>query len=253
MKRIHKILKSSLLVLIVIIVTSCAALPILQAVPALVDLAGSAFGFQYAKTVTGIFSLLGNMDGDKKGEPVPEDKLISVEFDIVKQLGTGSSSVMQLKDGDVLTSKDNYKIVFSASRPCYAYIFQIDATTKIDILLPEEGERYDVTKSEPIYAPAGDEWFYLDENKGVEHVYLIASINPILELEDLLKSVRGTSWQMKTKVSVQKPVVINTVTEKSEHGGEAAVKTKDGKVYKLDLSRYQSADKVCLTRWFKHE
>jgi hypothetical protein len=238
------------LIVTAVVASSCAALPIINAIPSLVELAGSAFGMPYAGAINGIFNVMGKLKGDTPAD-ASEERLLSVEFDIVKQIGD-SSSVVKLKDGDVLTSKDNYKIVFTISRPCYAYVFQIDATTKIDILLPEEGDRYDVTKSEPVYAPSGDEWFYLDENKGVEHVYLIASINPILELEELLKSVRSTSWQMKNKVSVKQPVVINTV-DVSKTGSQATVKTQDGKVHKLDLSRYESVDKVCLTRWFKHE
>lgn len=234
---------------------SCAAAMVLsQAMPMLIDLAGSAFGIQHAKTLGGILNLMGSFSGKDDSQPSKQNELIEVDFDIAKQIGGGdSSNVMTLADGDVLTPKDNYKIIFTVSRPCYVYIFQIDSTTKIDIIVPEEGERQSFRPGETLYAPAGDDWFYLDENKGVEHVYLIASVNPILELEELLKSVREFSWQMRNKVSVEKPVVITKGSGGAKPGAKTDVRTKDGKVHRLDINKYKSSDKIVLTRWFKHE
>lgn len=243
--------------------TGCGAVGSLleKTVSQLAQLAEKAFGLGHAANVDSVLSLLqsaggtvGTTGGTSSGTTSRPAVSLQIDFDVVRQIGSGSAAdVRSVRDGDVLTPRDNYKVLFSVHQACYVYVFQIDSTTKIDIIWPPEGGSRSTSPGIAVSVPPREDWFYLDENTGVEHIYVVASLEPIRKMEELFQSVRSTSWQRREKVSVRDPVVIHRGIGGTQKGGAVDVLVKGGGSQSFDLTGYQSAGQLSLTRWFRHE
>jgi hypothetical protein len=108
-----------------------------------------------------------------------------------KKNATGTEWV-PLRNGQELSSDDRYFITMRPSQASYFYIFQIDSTGKLDWLFPANSFSKDSSGGNPVSAgamtkvPPADRAFYLDENLGFEHLYVVATPGPWPELEAAL-------------------------------------------------------------------
>jgi hypothetical protein len=99
-----------------------------------------------------------------------------------------------LQNGQSLSGRDRYFILMRSEQECYFYVFQIDSTGKLDWLFPannfnrESSGKNPVFQGKTIKVPPDDRAFYLDENKGVEHIYVVATPEPWQELETALST-----------------------------------------------------------------
>lgn len=162
-----------------------------------------------------------------------------------------------LIDGDVLSSQGNYLFALYPDRPAYFYIFQIDSHGKLDWLFPRNPYASFSVGQNPV--PSG-RWtlipdkahaFYLDENLGVEHFYIIATSSPWNKMEELLGRASKAGGTNK---------IINTsfVVATRGAGGlrptsvklpDLAEKKKTGAVQQLIEGK---AGALVIQRWLKH-
>jgi hypothetical protein len=103
----------------------------------------------------------------------------------------GKGEFRNLTNGSVLRSGDHYKIIFTPTKDCYVYIFQVDSANKIYSLFPMESfGGVTVNNFNPVeagrsyYIPAESKSFVLDEQTGTEKIYFLASYQRDLELEE---------------------------------------------------------------------
>lgn len=122
-----------------------------------------------------------------KPEPVP----ISYVFNFKAFYQTINGLSGELKEGDSLTSEDYYYLSVNPEHKLYLYIAQIDTAGAICRMFPNADFS---TKSNPL--PSGmeyrfpeKEYFYLDENKGRESIYVIASDSTIEKVEDIYREL----------------------------------------------------------------
>jgi len=96
----------------------------------------------------------------------------------------------QLQQGEILHSRDYYKITFKPNFDSYVYIFQKDSANKIYKLFPMtefQGKKYDnlnpVKAGATYQLPSKNGYFVLDKQTGKESIYLIIKnqADPILE------------------------------------------------------------------------
>ncbi|MDL1964974.1 MAG: DUF4384 domain-containing protein [Deltaproteobacteria bacterium] len=93
-----------------------------------------------------------------------------------------SGRQMQIKsDGTSVlrTDKDPYQIFFRPHQNCYVYLLQKDSAGKWYILFPEKGSGFNinpVSQEKDYWVPGFDKGFPLDETKGEETIYLLASM-----------------------------------------------------------------------------
>ncbi len=100
-----------------------------------------------------------------------------------------------LQDGNELSSADRYRIAVRSHEQCWVYVFQIDATGRLDWLFPRNGSPYSFGANpvEPgawVQIPARDDAFQLDDNLGIEHVFAVATCDRWDELEHALEKAR---------------------------------------------------------------
>lgn len=97
-----------------------------------------------------------------------------------------NNQLKPLYEGQVLKSGDAYAIYVNPSDTCYLYIFQIDETGKSFRLFPNrdfQTSQNPVIGGKRIWIPNENNVYYLDETTGRERFYIMASRNPIPELE----------------------------------------------------------------------
>ncbi len=96
-----------------------------------------------------------------------------------------------LSQNVALTSKDPYYFTVSPSHRSYLYMFQVDSAARVTVVYPSK--EYSPSENPllpgPIRIPDGFRWFYLDETKGIETIYLIAARFENKKLEDLSRRI----------------------------------------------------------------
>lgn len=125
---------------------------------------------------------------------VPEDKTEDTRSGDVLEIETGvfyeggDGKLYPIREGMVLTSKDNYAIYARPKQNCYLYIYQVDSSQKAVKLFPSLEFK---TGKNPINAglenwiPNNKEFLFLDENPGREEIYILATKSPATSLESI--------------------------------------------------------------------
>jgi hypothetical protein len=190
-----------------------------------------------------------------------------VEFDLLREVIIhGDPQPVPLEDGAVLKdgrgdpeAGDNLKLVVTPRSDCYLYAVSVDATGWAQPLFPfglvqgtnpvRAGQRYEI--------PENNEWFYLDEYRGIETLFLIASRERREDLDQaLINLAQMERPQTVGEGRVEEPDVISRGFAGKRQGRSTTVTTSAGSkrpyVPSSFLAEAASADLV-LTRWFRHE
>ena len=100
----------------------------------------------------------------------------------------GSVSEVTIEEGSILRSKDKFKVQFETKKDAYVYIIIHDSLNKANLLFPDPR----ITLSNNVKAnsshtvPTSEHWFWLDENVGIETVYVLASETPLDNIKAML-------------------------------------------------------------------
>ena len=90
---------------------------------------------------------------------------------------------------------DQFKIAFRANCDCYIYIIEVDATGYIEPVFPLPEDQYSnpVMQGQLYQIPNSTEykWYGLDEYRGVETFYFVASHHRRLDVEQNLRVLLG--------------------------------------------------------------
>lgn len=96
-----------------------------------------------------------------------------------------------------LHSGDEFKMLVEFHSPCHVYVIYRGIEDETSLLFPPDvahfAKGYETFR--PYYIPAADNWFELDDQVGREQFYLLASAEPLTELEALLLRHKETSDQ----------------------------------------------------------
>jgi hypothetical protein len=85
----------------------------------------------------------------------------------------------------VLQTGDRMKMYVKLTRECYVYVVYYDSGNELHLLFPYEIRQLqsDYMKDKPYLIPKGRGWMSLDETKGKEVFFLVASAERLLDLE----------------------------------------------------------------------
>ena len=92
-------------------------------------------------------------------------------------------------DNSTMVSGGQFRILFRPTQDCYVYIVNEDATGQHALLFPnaEITQHHFCRANEPYEIPGGDQWYTLDDNIGIETMYVLASRDPLPEIENAAK------------------------------------------------------------------
>jgi hypothetical protein len=87
-----------------------------------------------------------------------------------------------------LTSADNYRLLLEPIGDRYVYVFQLTSAGILLKLFPNEtysSAQNPLRQGQTYYLPSEPNWFYLGQGEGEESLYVVASVRPMHDLEDL--------------------------------------------------------------------
>ena len=133
----------------------------------------------------------------KNGVRTIKNESLDFKINHVYRTG-GKGNVKQLTNGGALHSGDYYKIIFTPDEDCYVYIFQLDSANKLFRLFPMNSfagvtiNNFNPVKGGKTYhIPAQDKSFELDEQKGPETIYFIATRQKDVVLENQYRALQN--------------------------------------------------------------
>ena len=172
-----------------------------------------------------------------------------------------------IQDGEVLRDGgadprrgDVVKFSFRTSCDCYVYVIGVDATGYVARVFPEKGGK-PVRANQQYVVPQGTAWYGLDQYKGTEQVFFIASRKPRPDVESSLQQLAKTdrSALSRNYRPVREAALPNPATRglvKVQMGTKSAVSSESGQPYSFTpqaFSAQPGTDDVVVTRWFRHE
>jgi len=196
---------------------------------------------------------------------------IELEVTVVREVVVDGSPIpVPVEDGATLrdgvgreSDGDNLKIRFRTNTDCYVYAVWVDATAWSTPIFPRST---DWSYENPVEAdreyslPEGGDWLYLDDYRGVERLYFVASHDPIPELEDTLESFIGMTRSFRTEgqevALLDEPGEITRGLAGTRPGRASAVQATDGTTHEVASQAFIAAladSDLVVTRWFRHE
>lgn len=261
---------------LLLLAASCAGLqavgPIaLKIGKSLLDAATANYSSDYGDAINELWRTMTtpskSKSADSKKVTAPPGDALELDVGILKEVGdSGETSLVAIEDGEVLhdgegvpEAGDKFKLSFRANRECYVYALAIDGTGWVTPIFPgqESSRQNPVAPGQAYLVPEGSRWYALDEYRGVEHIYLLASFERRADLEERLARFAGmvrperTEYRAVKEASVAKRGIVavgpGTPTRVESESGEAHEVTPTSFLADVD-----GIDLV-ITRWFRHE
>jgi len=106
-----------------------------------------------------------------------------------QRLDNGQWVEIEVRDGSRLRGGDQIRLVFSPSADGHAYVMSKDLRGEITALFPPHALKADsrVRAGELYEAPVDGGWFAVDDGGGVQMLYVLASYDPIENLESMIE------------------------------------------------------------------
>lgn len=136
--------------------------------------------------VFGIYTLYSPYERPgEKGTPISLSIIAKMPSGMVIRGVTPDYKEVEVPDRGVLHSGDMFKIRFELQKGAYVYVLALDSLGNLTRLFPEKdaGATVRVNAKEAHIFPKKDRWLFLDNNTGQERFYLIASPEPIGDIE----------------------------------------------------------------------
>ena len=185
---------------------------------------GSGGYDQFAQIDTGYDQQQGGGYDQQQGGGY-DQQYAPLALDVAILLKTTGNNVIPIEDGAILRDGrgdprrgDQFKITFRANKSCYVYVVAADATGYIEPVFPHSDDAY----TNPVVAgiqyeiprSATSSWYGLDDYRGIEQFFFVASRQPRRDLERILNDLLSRREQRKPvnqAVVVTEPTVLTSV------------------------------------------
>jgi hypothetical protein len=105
-------------------------------------------------------------------------------------VATGTGTARQFKpitgEDVILRSGDEIKFFVGPDCKCFIYVLHQDQAGQFSVLYPADGAFPSAPPTDASYIPSGGSWLQVDDAKGTERIYLLASATRLTDLERLL-------------------------------------------------------------------
>lgn len=180
----------------------------------------------------------------------------------------GAIVPMPFDDGEVLrdgrgdrAAGDKFKVTFRPNQPCYVYVISIDATGWPTPVFPGPESSLDnpLRADQQVTVGEGTRWYGLDQYRGIEQFYFMASLVRRPDIEELFAEFNAMQPRPETDTEVRRvttPVVAKRGIYGTDVGEPAKVQDEAGGSHDVlpteFLSRIGEVDLV-VTRYFDHQ
>lgn len=167
----------------------------------------------------------------RKAEEQPQQPALSVEFAVVaeRKLADGSWGEVLVKNSGELKSFDKFQVHLQPNGDCYLYLLFYDSQGKATLLFPGKvmGMNNFVKKDTEVRAPGKDLFYELDTVPGMETVYLIASAQPMADIDWLLEKMEKAGADSLYATTLEKSIQTRGIGRITE-GKKASFSLSDG-------------------------
>jgi len=141
----------------------------------------------------------------------------SFNWAFVKRGAEGSPVPIDFKERVSIAQGDLFKIHVQPIQNAFVYLFIHDAQGDLQLLFPERFEVFNgrTYLNTRYFIPEGDNWFTLDNAKGTERFYLLASSERLRPLESLFLSYDKASAG--AKAAARQAVLDEVARVRREH------------------------------------
>lgn len=188
---------------------------------------------------------------------------VALDVALVRQVSSANGKqVTLLHDGETLKGGpdgDRFKLIVRTNCECFLYIISVDGSGWAQPVFPlPNGSVSNPLKPEMEQAfPEGQYWFTLDQYKGVETFFLVASPARRTDLEESLAQLAGQQRPAtKAEARVEEPAVIPNGFGKTQSGHTTSLGDKtqpEVQVTALSYVASKPGEDVRITRWFNHQ
>jgi len=193
---------------------------------------------------------------------------ISLDVLLVKKhLVNGVQSYLPIKDGDILLdgrgnpqAGDKFRVMFRANTDCYVYVIAVDGSAWAQGIFPSASSPFanPVKAGQQYLLPEGNNWFSLDQFKGVETIFVVASHERRPDIENILTTIGGRERHpAEQPLAVSVPAIIPNGFSGARAGSAPfAFNTSQTTQKQLLPTTYfvkTAGEDLRITRWFRHQ
>jgi Domain of unknown function (DUF4384) len=196
------------------------------------------------------------------GTPIGLDVIM-----VKKAIRNGAPVVLPIQDGDVLrdgrgnaAAGDKFRIMFRPNSDGHVYVIAIDGSGWAQGIFPPPTAPLanPVKAGEQYVIPEGNNWFSLDQFKGIETIFFVVSQDKRQDIEEILQSITGherpasESPHQVTKVAMV-PDGVGGTRPSAKPFGLSEGSGPDHAIIPTSYLAQQAGQDLRLTRWFRHE
>jgi S1-C subfamily serine protease len=151
----------------------------------------------------------------KFGSPLELSLNVTGKITGITERGAGGEpSMVTIEEGDVLKSHDGFQIRFKTNRDAYAYVVLYSHRGEAQLLFPHPEIRMSnkIEGDKSYTLPSKDLWFTLDENIGMETVFVLASKRPISHIETVIDSLKNKNINEVKKILAKKAAAVKAIS-----------------------------------------
>jgi hypothetical protein len=165
--------------------------------------------------------------------------------------------VFELEESGVLRSGDGFKLSVEANRRAFVTLLILDSAGKASVLFPSDDlpSGQAVAPGQRVEIPPDDAWFFLDEQTGVETLYVLASVEPLGRLEPFLaelESVRDGGARDQTVAAFAGSRRVTRGVGGIKKGPPARIQSSDGAVVEKSQALLEGTGAVVRALSFEH-
>jgi hypothetical protein len=178
----------------------------------------------------------------------------------------GGDEVVPIEDGAVLFDGDGdpargdlLRFHARVNRDCYLYVIGVDTTGFVAQIFPDpvNGLENPIAAGRDYLFPGNDQWWGLDDQPGIEHVYFVVSLTP---RPDILDATRKLELDARTPAAVinrhvRTPAILPTRGLVRVQSTPVQIRIGDAsaEVVPEGFSAPDDGTTITVTRWFHHD
>ena len=103
----------------------------------------------------------------------------------------GGYEEVLIREGAIMYSGDKFRVGVQPSKECYVYLIIYDGQQKANVYFPSAHTSMDnhLGADQELYIPGGRKWFALDDQTGIETIYVFASEDRMSDVDLLAREM----------------------------------------------------------------
>ena len=207
-------------------------------------------------------------EGQGFDQSIEQPGPISLDVLLVrKTIRNGAVTLLPIHDGDVMRdgrgnaqAGDKFRIMFRANSNSYVYVIAIDGSAWAQGVFPPPGNPFanPVRAGEQYVIPEGDNWFSLDQFKGIETIFFVASQEKRADIETIMTRISGHERNPSDTPQqvTEAPIIPQGFAGARRSRSPFAIQTdvqQDHQLLPTTFFANTAGEALRVTRWFRHQ